>query len=433
MVIPHPKVLVVGGGGREHALVCALHDSSEHPLIYAAPGNPGMEPEATLLSIRATDLPGLVAWAERELPDLVVIGPDAAVAMGLADALAKFAIPVLGPVKEAGRLESSKSFAKRLLEELDLPTAPYRVAHSAAEARRIVAGARYPIVLKADGLAAGKGVVVAERESEAMEAIAAWMERGELKEAGQTLVIEDFLQGEEASLLVLTDGERWMLFPPARDHKRAYDGDRGPNTGGMGANAPARVPAPEDALAIARQFVDPILRALRERGTPYRGILYLGLMLTASGPMVLEINARFGDPEAQAVLPLLDEDAYPVFLAAARGALPPERHGTFLRHAGAAVCVVLAAHGYPHEVRTGQFIEGLNHARPHGIRFFCAGVDRRAGRFVTSAGRVIGVTARAETVDRAREAAYEAVSWIRFDGMQYRRDIAAAREGRANS
>jgi phosphoribosylamine--glycine ligase len=433
MAIPHPKVLVVGGGGREHAIVCALHDSSEHPQIYAAPGNPGMEPEATLLPIRATDLPGLVAWAERELPDLVVIGPDAAVAMGLADALAKFAIPVLGPVKEAGRLESSKSFAKQLLQELNLPTAPYRVAHSAAEAKRILAGARYPVVLKADGLAAGKGVVVAERESEAMEAIAAWMERGELKEAGRTLVIEDFLQGEEASLLVLTDGERWLLFPPARDHKRAYDGDQGPNTGGMGALAPARVPAPEDALAIARQLVDPILRTLRERGTPYRGILYLGLMLTASGPMVLEINARFGDPEAQAVLPLLDEDAYPVFLAAARGALPPERHGTFLRHAGAAVCVVLAAHGYPHEPRTGQFIEGLSHTRPHGIRFFCAGVDRRAGRFVTSGGRVIGVTARAETLARAREAAYEAVSWIRFDGMQYRRDIATAREGRANS
>jgi len=427
-----PKVLVVGGGGREHALVCALHDSPEHPALYAAPGNPGMEPEATLLPIRATDLHGLVAWAERERPDLVVIGPDASVAMGLADALAKSSIPVLGPVKAAGRLESSKSFAKQLLQELGLPTAPYRLAHSAGEAKRLLAGARYPIVLKADGLAAGKGVVVAEREAEALETIAAWMDRGELGESGKILLLEDFLTGEEASLLILTDGERWMLFPPARDHKRAYEGDKGPNTGGMGANAPAWAPTREEAVAIAHRMVDPLLRALRERGIAYRGILYLGLMLTPSGPMVLEINARFGDPEAQAVLPLLDEDVYPLFLAAARGALPAERHGTFLRHAGAAVCVVLAAHGYPKEPRTGQLIEGLNHTRPHGIRFYCAGVDRRAGRFITSGGRVLGVTARAETLERAREAAYEAVSWIRFEGMQYRRDIATATGGRTS-
>jgi phosphoribosylamine--glycine ligase len=239
-------------------------------------------------------------------------------------------------------------------------------------------------------------------------------------------VLEDFLQGEEASLLVLTDGERWMLFPPARDHKRAYDGDQGPNTGGMGANAPARVPNRTDAVSIAHRVVDPVLEALRSRGLTYRGILYFGLMLTPAGPMILEINARFGDPEAQVVLPVLDEDILPLFLAAARGALPAERHGTFIRHAGAAVCVVLAASGYPKEPRVGQFIEGLSHMRPHGIRFYCAGVDRRAGRLVTSGGRVVGVTARAETMSRAREAAYEAVSWIRFDGMQYRRDIAAA-------
>ena len=426
-MIAHPKVLVVGGGGREHALVCALHDSPEHPAVFVAPGNPGMEPEATLVRIAATDLKSLVAWAERERPDLVVIGPDAAVAMGLADALEKVRIPTLGPVRAAGRLESSKSFAKQLLQALGLPTAPYRLAHSAAEAKRILAGASYPIVLKADGLAAGKGVVVAERESEALETIAAWMERGELGESGKILVMEDFLRGEEASLLVLTDGERWMLFPPARDHKRAFDGDRGPNTGGMGANAPARVPSRDEAAAIARRIVDPLLKSLRENGIAYRGILYIGLMLTATGPMVLEINARFGDPEAQAVLPLLDEDVYPLFLAAARGELPPERHGTFIRHAGAAVCVVLAANGYPKDPRTGQLIEGLNHTRPHGIRFYCAGVDRRAGRFVTSGGRVLGVTARAETLARAREAAYEAVSWIRFEGMHYRRDIADAR------
>jgi phosphoribosylamine--glycine ligase len=407
-------------------LVCALHDSPEHPSIFAAPGNPGMEPEAACIPIRATDLAGLTAWAQREKPDLVVIGPDSAVALGLADALAKVSVPALGPVRAGARLESSKSFAKQMLQELNLPTAPYRVAHSAAEAKRILAGAAFPIVLKADGLAAGKGVVVAERESEALDTIGAWMERGELGESGKILVIEEFLRGEEASLLVLTDGERWMLFPPARDHKRAYDGDKGPNTGGMGACAPARVPSAAEAVAIGRGIVDPLLKALRESGIEYRGILYVGLMLTPSGPMVLEINARFGDPEAQAVLPLLDEDALPLFLAAARGSLPPERHGTFVRHAGAAVCVILATAGYPGEPRTGQSIEGLSHTRPHGIRFYCAGVDRHAGRLVTSGGRVLGVTARAQTVEQAREAAYEAVSWIRFDGMHYRRDIAAA-------
>ena len=421
-----PKILVVGSGGREHALVRALHDSAEHPAVFVAPGNPGMETEATCVPIRATDLAALTGWAAREKPDLVVIGPDSAVAIGLADALAKVSVPALGPVRAAARLESSKSFAKQVLQELNLPTAPYRVAHSAAEAKRILAAATYPVVLKADGLAAGKGVVVAERESEAFEAIGAWMERGELGESGRVLLIEDYLRGEEASLLVLTDGERWMLFPPARDHKRAYDGDTGPNTGGMGACAPARVPSAQDAIAIARRIVDPLLAELRTRGILYRGILYFGLMLTPSGPMVLEINARFGDPEAQVVLPLLDEDALPLFLAAARGSLPPDRHETFVRYAGAAVCVVLAASGYPKEPHTGQVIEGLNHARPHGIRFYCAGVDRRAGRFVTSGGRVVGVTARADTLERAREAAYEAVSWIRFDGMQYRRDIAAA-------
>ena len=421
-----PKILVVGSGGREHALVRALHDSAEHPAVFVAPGNPGMETEATCVPIRATDLAALTGWAAREKPDLVVIGPDSAVAIGLADALAKVSVPALGPVRAAARLESSKSFAKQVLQELNLPTAPYRVAHSAAEAKRILAAATYPVVLKADGLAAGKGVVVAERESEAFEAIGAWMERGELGESGRVLLIEDYLRGEEASLLVLTDGERWMLFPPARDHKRAYDGDTGPNTGGMGACAPARVPSAQDAIAIARRIVDPLLAELRTRGILYRGILYFGLMLTPSGPMVLEINARFGDPEAQVVLPLLDEDALPLFLAAARGSLPPDRHETFVRYAGAAVCVVLAASGYPKEPHTGQVIEGLNHARPHGIRFYCAGVDRSAGRFVTSGGRVVGVTARADTLERAREAAYEAVSWIRFDGMQYRRDIAAA-------
>ncbi len=420
-----PRVFVVGSGGREHAIVRALHDSPEHPTIFAAPGNPGMESEATRMPIAVSDVPALVSWAKRERPDLVLVGPELPLTLGLADELSAIQIPVLGPSSAAARLESSKSFAKMTLERLSLPTAAFRIAHSAEEAHRIMAGANYPLVLKADGLAAGKGVVIARGETEALETVDAWMTQGTLGEAGKTLVLEEWLDGEESSLLVLTDGERWVLFPPARDHKRAFDGDRGPNTGGMGACAPARAPSAKDAIAIAKRIVDPLLADFRAAGTPYRGVLYLGLMLTARGPMVLEFNARFGDPETQAVLPLVEEDLYALFLAVARGSLPAERHGGFVAHAGAAVCVVLAARGYPGAPETGQTIEGLNRPHPHGIRFDYAGVDRIGSRLVTSGGRVLGVTAKAETLARAREAAYEAVSWIRFDGMHYRKDIAA--------
>ena len=334
-------------------------------------------------------------------------------------------IPCLGPVREAARLETSKRHAKEVLRRLGLPTAAFRIAESADDADRLVNGAAYPLVLKADGLAAGKGVVIARTQAEARATIDAWMRRGALGAAARTLIVEECLEGEESSVLALTDGERWMLFPPARDHKRIGDGDTGPNTGGMGAFAPARVPSESEALAIARSIVDPLLRSLREAGTPYRGILYLGLMLTASGPMVLEINARFGDPEAQVVLPTASEDLYPLFLAAARGSLPPERHGTFVAHSGAAVCVVLASRGYPEHPETGDVIEGMDGPWPHGVRAYAAGVDRQGTRWVTSGGRVLGITARAETVERARAAAYAAVKRIRFEGMQYRRDIAA--------
>lgn len=419
-----PSVLVVGQGGREHALLDVLHGSAEHPRLFVAPGNPGMEPLAERVPIPATDVPGIMAWIERHPVDLVVAGSEAPLALGLADELSAKGIAVLGPGREAAKLETSKRHAKELLMRLGIPTAAYRAADSAADAERLTDGAPYPLVLKADGLAAGKGVVVARDAAEARATIDAWMRRGALGDAAATLIVEEFLEGEEASVLILTDGERWMLFPPARDHKRIGDGDTGPNTGGMGTYAPARAPTVVEALAIGKRFVDPLLRALRDAGTPYRGILYFGLMLTRSGPMVLEINARFGDPEAQVVLPLVAEDLYPLFLAAARGALPPERHGTFVAHAGSAVCVVLAARGYPMSPEMGAVIEGLDRPWPHGLRVYCAGVDRRGPRWVVSGGRVAGVTARAETIERARAAAYAGVRRIRFDGMQYRKDIA---------
>jgi phosphoribosylamine---glycine ligase len=423
-----PRVLVVGQGGREHALVDAIHRSGERPRVFAAPGSQGMEPLAERVPLPATDLAGISRWSREHAIDLVVIGPDAAVAMGMADALRDQGIDTLGPGRLAARLESSKRYAKELLQKLGLPTAAFRIAESPGEADQAVDRARFPLVLKADGLAAGKGVVVARDRDEARGTVDAWMRRGAIGEAARTLVLEEYLEGEEASVLLLSDGERWALFPPARDHKRVGEGDTGPNTGGMGAFAPARVPTAKQVLEIGERIASPLIEALRLDGTPYRGVLYLGLMLTAKGPMVLEVNARFGDPEAQVILPLMTEDILPLFRAAARGDLPRERHGSFLAHEGAAVCVVLASRGYPGTPETGVPVEGLDGPWPHGISIYHAGVDRREGRWVTNGGRVVGVTARAETVERAREAAYAAAAKIRFEGMHFRRDIATAPE-----
>jgi phosphoribosylamine---glycine ligase len=419
-----PRVLVVGQGGREHALADVLHGSAEHPRVYVAPGSPGMQAVAERVPIPATDIAGLTSWTRQNSIDLVVIGPEVPLQLGLADALRAAAVDVVGPGQAAARLETSKRFAKDFLRDLGLPTAAYRVAEDPENAERFLAGAAYPLVLKADGLAAGKGVVIAKTEDEARATVDLWMRQSTLGDAGRTIVIEEHLEGEEASLMLLTDGERWLLFPAARDHKRLGDGDTGPNTGGMGTCAPARIPEPSEAKAIAARFVDPVLRALREQGTPYRGFFYLGLMLTAHGPMVLEINARFGDPEAQVLLPILTEDLLPLARAAARGALPAARHGSILEHGGAAVCVVLAAHGYPGKPRAGDRIQGLDGPWPHGICIYHAGVERRGSGWITSGGRVLGVTARSETLELARAHAYHAVDRIRFDGMQFRRDIA---------
>jgi phosphoribosylamine--glycine ligase len=429
------RVLVVGQGGREHAILEALHRAEDVPQLFVAPGNPGMEVIAERVAIAPNDVESLVGWAKRHEIDFVVVGPEAPLAEGLADALREVGIATLGPGRDGARLETSKVYAKELLQRLDLPTAGFRVARTADEAERLLAGATYPIVLKADGLAAGKGVVIAADEKEAFSTVDAWMREGELGAAGETLLIEEYLEGEETSILVLADGERWMLFPPARDHKRIGDGDTGPNTGGMGACAPARLPSQEDAIAIGKRIVDPVLAALRADGHPYRGILYLGLMLTDRGAQVLEFNARFGDPEAQVVLPLVTEDVLPLLWNAALGRIPPERHATFIGHEGAAVCVVLASRGYPARPATGDDIEGLDRTWPHGIHVFHAGVDKHLGRWVTSGGRVLGVTARGLTIDEAREAAYDAAAMIYFNGMQYRRDIALApeRAGRPDS
>ena len=418
------RILVVGQGGREHAIVRALHDSPVHPHLYVAPGSAGMEDLAERVPLAVSDAAGIAAWSRRNSIDLVVIGPEAPLQLGLADLLRTSGIATVGPGASGARLETSKRYAKELLARLGLPTARFRVAESPEAAEAALSEFGLPVVIKADGLAAGKGVAIAATREAALETIDAWMRRRTLGDSGATLILEECLVGEEASLLALTDGERWVLFPPARDHKRVGDGDVGPNTGGMGTFAPALAPSRDEAIAIARRIIDPVLASERAAGTPYRGVLFLGLMLTAAGPSVLEFNARFGDPETQVVLPLLDEDLLPLFRAAAAGSLPPERHGTFVQHHGAAVCVVLAARGYPERPETGASIEGLDTAWPHGIRVFHSGVERHGTRWVSSGGRVLGVTARAETLSLARAAAYAAVARIRFDGMHYRRDIA---------
>ena len=418
------RVLVVGQGGREHAIVRALHDSPEHPRLDVAPGSAGMADLAERVPLAGSDAAGIAAWARRNSIDLAVIGPEAPLQLGLADLLRASGIPTVGPGASGARLETSKRYAKELLAALNIPTARFRVAETPEAAEAALAEFGLPVVIKADGLAAGKGVVIAPTREVALATIDAWMRRRALGDAGATLILEECLAGEEASLLALADGERWVLFPPARDHKRVGEGDTGPNTGGMGTFAPARAPSREEAIAIGRTIIDPVLKAQRDAGAPYRGVLFLGLMLTSAGPSVLEFNARFGDPETQVVLPLLDEDLLPLVRAAAAGALPAERHGTFVAHHGAAVCVILASRGYPERPETGAAIEGLDTAWPHGIRVFHSGVERHGTRWVTSGGRVLGVTARAETLERARDAAYEAVARIRFDGMHYRRDIA---------
>ena len=412
------NILVIGSGGREHALYWKLSESPQTEQIYAIPGNPGMDASA---AIALDDHAKILRFVKEKDIGLVVVGPEVPLMNGLVDELEAAGIRAFGPRANAAEIEGSKSFAKDLMKKYGIPTARYEVFTAAEPARAYIRQEGAPIVVKADGLAAGKGVIVAMTEQEALDAVDAIMEDHSFGDAGARVVIEEFMEGEEASLLAFTDGRTIRPMISAQDHKRAYDGDRGPNTGGMGTYAPAPVMTPEMTERAVEEILKPTIAAMAKEGRTYRGCLYLGLMVTADGPKVVEFNARFGDPETQVVLPLLDSDLVAIMCACADGTLAdvPIRWKD-----GAAVCVVLASGGYPGHYEKGQEIHGLADAEAMGALVFHAGTAMKDGKLVTNGGRVLGVVGRGADISSAVDAAYAAATKISFKDAYYRKDIA---------
>jgi phosphoribosylamine---glycine ligase len=421
-------VLLVGGGGREHALAWKLSQSPRLDRLIAAPGNPGIASHAECVALKDSAIEDLVALAARERVDLVVVGPELPLSLGLADRLREAGMAVFGPTQSAARLESSKAFAKDLMARYGIPTARFRIFQDAAAARGFCRELGAPLVVKTDGLAAGKGAIVCPTLDDADHAIRLCLEEGAFGPAGRTVVIEEFMEGEEASVFVITDGVSALPFQAAQDHKTIFDGDRGPNTGGMGAYSPAPVVDAAMDRRVTDEIVMPTIAAMAKEGAPYAGVLYVGLMITKDGPRVVEFNCRFGDPECQAIVPRLDEDVLQVFDAVAQGRGLP----VSLRwRTEASVCVVLASRGYPGTPKTGDPISGLDAAGElPGVHVFQAGTVRRDGVLLTSGGRILGVQALGSDIRTAIVRAYEAVDHIRFEGMQLRRDIGRRALGR---
>jgi phosphoribosylamine--glycine ligase len=416
------KILVVGSGGREHALAWKLQQSPRVTALYCAPGNAGTAQLARNVPIKVTEQQELVEFAKAEGIGLTVVGPDDALAAGLVDLFQKHGLRIFGPTKSAARLESSKVFAKEFMQRHGIPTAASGSFTDSSAAQKFCQKAKYPLVVKADGLALGKGVIIAENAWQAALAIHEIMDVRKFGDAGDRIVIEEFLVGEECSIHALVDGQSYLLFPGAQDHKRAFDGDQGLNTGGMGAfSPPTNLLTPEMEERVRHDILDPFIAGLKRDGLDYRGMLFPGLVITADGPKALEFNCRFGDPETQVLLPRLDSDLVDLLEATIDGRLAQIEAKW---KAESAVCVVLASGGYPGSFAAGKPITGLS-ATTEGVTVFHAGTRLDEGNFVTAGGRVLGVTALAGDLVSARARAYAAVAGIYFEGRHFRHDIAA--------
>jgi phosphoribosylamine---glycine ligase len=416
------RVLIIGSGGREHAIAWKLRQSSRIDEIICAPGNAGIAEIVPVAPVQARDTAGLLDLAKRGRIDLTVVGPDDPLAAGIVDQFEQSGLRVFGPRQSAARFESSKAFAKDFMQRHQIPTA--RSAHftDSSEAHLFCQKMKYPVVLKADGLALGKGVIIAENSDTAAKTIYRMMELGQFGDAGRRIVIEEYLRGEECSVHALVDGRSYMLFPAAQDHKRVFDGDAGPNTGGMGAYSPTPLMTPELEERVRREVLDRFIQGITAEQIPFKGLLYPGLMLTGHGPRVLEFNCRFGDPETQVLLPRLKSDLLDLIEAAIDGTLDACTPEWDQR---ATVCVVMASAGYPGASQTGQEIRGLDQFRNStDVFIFHAGTRRNNGRLITAGGRVLGITAIGDDLRSARDRAYEAISAIHFEGAHFRTDIA---------
>lgn len=416
------NLLVIGGGGREHAIIKKLRENKQVKKIYALPGNGGIGEDAQCVPIKATDVEGVLEFAKSHKVDFAAVIPDDPLALGLADKLREMGIPTFGPTAQAAEIESSKVFAKNLMQKYHIPTADYQVFDQAEKAMEYITSKnKYPVVIKADGLALGKGVIIAADPQAAKEAVEAIMNEKIFGKSGDHVIVEEFLQGPEVSVLSFTDGETLRPMVTSMDHKRAYDGDEGPNTGGMGAVAPNPYYTKEVAERCMEEIFLPTIRAMKQEGRPFQGCLYFGLMLTEDGPKVIEYNCRFGDPETQVVLPLLKTDLLTIFQAVMEGKLS-EQKVEFLDKA--ACCVILASGGYPKNYYTGLPISGIEEAEQmEDVSVYHAGTKMEDGKLLTAGGRVLGVTALANDLPGAMEKAYEAAGKIHFDNMHYRRDI----------
>jgi len=425
------RILVLGGGGREHALVWKLRQSPRVTEVFCAPGNAGIARDASCIPADLKNIDELVQLAHKLEPALTIVGPELPLTLGVVDEFERRGLAIFGPSQKAAHLEASKAFAKEFMHRVHIPTAHYAICHSTAEVQGALALFSCPIVVKADGLAAGKGVVIAHTKEEASLVAGEMLARKLVGDAGAKVVLEEFLKGEELSFLVMTDGTTIVPLVPSRDHKRVGDGDTGPNTGGMGAYSSD--PLLDNTMRewILNHIAKPVIEGMRAEGIVYKGVLYIGLMMTARGPMVLEFNCRFGDPETQAVLFRLESDLVDVCEAVAKGSLAAD---AMRWSPEASVCVVLASGGYPGTFTSGRPISGIDEAEKiSGVKVFHAGTAHSGDQIVTSGGRVVGVTARAPDLPAAAARAYEAAAKIRFDGMQYRKDIgkvAANKAGR---